>query len=105
VVNRYAVIEAGVVANVAVAEEPFADNWMLCPDQVGPGWLYDGSEFSPPPPPPPPSREEQEAARKAAYTAEADPLFFKWQAGETVEEEWKAKRQELRDRYPYPEEN
>jgi hypothetical protein len=40
--------------------------------------------------------------RQAAYTAEADPLFFKWQAGEDTEEEWKAKRQEIRDRYPYP---
>lgn len=50
----------------------------------------------------PPTREEQETNRQAAYTAEADPLFFKWQAGEGTEEEWKAKRQEIRDRYPYP---
>lgn len=49
-----------------------------------------------------PTREGQEALRQAAYTAEADPLFFKWQAGEGTEEEWKAKRQEIRDRYPYP---
>lgn len=47
-------------------------------------------------------KAEQENARKAAYTAEADPLFFKWQAGEATEEEWLAKRQEIRDRYPYP---
>ena len=47
-------------------------------------------------------KAEQEAKRQAAYTAEADPLFFKWQAGEGTEEEWKAKRQEIRDRYPYP---
>lgn len=46
-------------------------------------------------------KEEQEAKRHAAYTAEADPLFFKWQAGEGTEEEWLAKRQEIRDRYPY----
>jgi hypothetical protein len=50
----------------------------------------------------PPSKEKQEARRKAAYTAEADPLFFKWQAGEATEEEWLTKRQEIRDRYPYP---
>ena len=49
-----------------------------------------------------PTREQQEANRQAAYTAEADPLFFKWQAGEGTEEEWKSKRQEIRDRYPYP---
>lgn len=44
----------------------------------------------------------QEANRQAAYVSEADPLFFKWQAGEATEAEWKAKRQEIRDRYPYP---
>jgi hypothetical protein len=41
--------------------------------------------------------------RSAAYTAEADPLFFKWQAGEGTEEAWQAKRAEIRERYPYPE--
>jgi hypothetical protein len=46
----------------------------------------------------------QETARQAAYTAEADPLFFKWQAGEVDKDEWETKRQEIRDRYPYPEE-
>ena len=50
----------------------------------------------------PPTKEQQELARQLAYTQEADPLFFKWQAGEGTEEEWLAKRQEIRDRYPYP---
>jgi hypothetical protein len=50
----------------------------------------------------PPTKAEQEAKRQAAYTAESDPLFFKWQAGEATEEDWLAKRQEIRDRYPYP---
>ena len=54
------------------------------------------------PPPVVPTQAEQKAKRQAAYTAEADPLFFKWQAGEGTEGEWKAKRQEIRDRYPYP---
>jgi hypothetical protein len=43
---------------------------------------------------------EAEANRKAAYIAEADPLFFKWQAGETTEAEWKAKRYEIKSRFP-----
>lgn len=50
----------------------------------------------------PPTKEHQEQLRRWAYQQEADPLFFKWQAGEGTEEEWKAKRQEIRDRYPYP---
>jgi hypothetical protein len=41
------------------------------------------------------------ANRAAAYKAEADPLFFYWQAGEGSEGAWQAKRQEIRDRYPY----
>ena len=43
---------------------------------------------------------EQEANRKLAFVSEADPLFFRWQAGEATQEEWLAKRQEIRDRYP-----
>lgn len=50
-----------------------------------------------------PTQEEQESMRLSAYRKEADPLFFKWQAGEATEAEWKAKRQEIRDRFPYPE--
>lgn len=53
-------------------------------------------------PPMVPAKADQEARRRAAYTAEADPLFFKWQAGEGTEADWLAKRQEIRDRYPYP---
>jgi len=47
-------------------------------------------------------RMEARQARAAAYTTEADPLFFKYQAGEVTKEEWLAKREEIRNRYPYP---
>jgi hypothetical protein len=59
-------------------------------------------------PPPAPTPEEiqarMRAARAAAYAAEADPLFFKWQAGESTQADWLAKRAEIRARYPYPDE-
>jgi len=97
---KFAIIEAGVVSNVVVADAPLESNWVET-DQAGPGWLYQDGEFLPPPPVVP-TKEEQEANRHAAYTAEADPLFFKWQAGEGTEADWLAKRQEIRDRYPYP---
>jgi hypothetical protein len=100
-VMRYAIVERGVVVNVAVADAPLAANWIIT-DTAGPGWTYADGVFSPPAPKAP-TQAEQEAARQAAYTAEADPLFFKWQAGEATEAEWLAKRQEIRDRYPYPE--
>jgi len=40
--------------------------------------------------------------RASAYTAEADPLFFKSQRGEATIEEWQAKVAEIRSLYPYP---
>jgi len=49
-------------------------------------------------------RMEARQARAAAYASEADPLFFKAQAGEVDQKEWIAKREEIRARFPYPEE-
>ena len=40
--------------------------------------------------------------RAAAFASEADPLFFKVQRGEATIEEWEAKVEEIRTRYPYP---
>jgi hypothetical protein len=47
---------------------------------------------------------EAKSNRSAAYTAEADPLFFKYQRGEAEEQEWLDKIEEIRARYPYPDE-
>ena len=44
--------------------------------------------------------EQAERNRKAAYIAEADPLFFKAQRGEATIEEWQAKVQEIKARFP-----
>jgi hypothetical protein len=38
--------------------------------------------------------------RRAAYIAEADPLFFKAQRGEATMEEWQAKIAEIKNRFP-----
>ncbi|MHA6195526.1 hypothetical protein ACX3YG_14270 [Pseudomonas wadenswilerensis] len=45
------------------------------------------------------------AARRAAYVAEADPLFLEWQYDETAEKEkaWRDKVAEIKARYPLPE--
>jgi hypothetical protein len=45
--------------------------------------------------------KEIELLRSAAYKIEADPLFFKSQRGEATKEEWEAKVEEIRARYPY----
>jgi hypothetical protein len=42
--------------------------------------------------------------RASAYTQEADPLFFQAQRGEATMDDWSAKIEEIRTRYPYPEE-
>jgi len=52
------------------------------------------------PEPLPPSPAQIEALRKAAYQDEADPLFFKWQRGESTEAAWLAKIAEIKARYP-----
>lgn len=41
-----------------------------------------------------------EANRKAAYTNESDPLFFKAQRGEATEQEWLDKIAEIKARFP-----
>lgn len=46
---------------------------------------------------------EQKAKRKAAYTEEADPLFFMAQRGEATVEEWQAKIAEIKAKFPYQE--
>jgi hypothetical protein len=48
--------------------------------------------------------ENLKAARATAYAEEADPLFFKAQRDEAELTEWESKVQEIRDRFPYPEE-
>jgi hypothetical protein len=43
---------------------------------------------------------EAESFRKAAYTAEADPLFFQVQRGIIKEQVWLDKIAEIKARYP-----
>lgn len=48
------------------------------------------------------ARDAMRAARRAAFAAEADPLFFKMARGEATMAEYEAKIDEIRSRYPYP---
>jgi hypothetical protein len=48
----------------------------------------------------PPTPEQTEALRRAAYQAEADPLFFKSQRGEAQQSDWLAKVAEIKSRFP-----
>lgn len=42
-------------------------------------------------------------ARQLALTAEADPIFFKYQREEATKQDWLDKVEEIRLRFPYPE--
>lgn len=44
----YAVVENGVVVNTVASNAEFAaqQGWIQCPREVGPGWLYDGVNFT-----------------------------------------------------------
>lgn len=63
-------------------------------------WLSAGNTPEPADPPP---TQDIAALRRAAYAAEADPLFFMSQRGEATQAEWLAKIAEIRARYPMPE--
>lgn len=57
-------------------------------------------EPEPAPEPVPPTQEQIDAWRKSAYQQEADPLYFKWQRGESTQQAWLDKIAEIRQRYP-----
>lgn len=44
--------------------------------------------------------EEAAELRRAAYTAESDPIYFKWQRGEATQQEWLSKIEQIKSRYP-----
>jgi hypothetical protein len=103
-VKTYAVIENGVMVNVALADVEYAaeQGWVLLPHGVILGSTYNGETFGPPLGVTP-TREEQEAKRAAAYNTEADPLFFMAQRGKATQQQWLDKIAEIEARYPYPE--
>ena len=46
--------------------------------------------------------KQVESQRKAAYTAESDPIFFQWQRGDATEQDWLDAVQAVKDNHPYP---
>lgn len=103
-VKTYAVIEDGVVVNVALAEAEYAaeQGWVLLPYGAILGSTYDGETFGPPLGVAP-THQEQQDKRSTAYRNEADPLFFQAQRGKATQQEWLDKIAEIEARFPYPE--
>ena len=49
------------------------------------------------------NNEKMKKERAAAYSVEADPLFFKAQRGEAAMQDWESKVAEIKARFPYQE--
>ena len=60
-------------------------------------WLGEGNTPEPADLPPAPDIDE---LRHTAYVAESDPIFFTYQREEATKEEWLAKVEEIKARYP-----
>jgi hypothetical protein len=91
-VKTYKYLNAEVVA---VIDEDGASRMSMLASALPPGTVIEPAD-----PPPPP---DTAALRRAAYAAEADPIFFLAQRGEATQAEWLAKIAEIRARYPMPE--
>jgi len=87
----------GIVENVIVVGEAVPEGYQRVSVAIGVGQSLSEVENAA-------ALETAQGNRKAAYTAEADPLFFMSQRGEATVEEWQAKVAEIKARYPYPEE-
>jgi hypothetical protein len=87
----------GIVENTIVVDEYVPEGYQRVSVAIGVGQNLAEVENAA-------ALEAARSNRKAAYTAEADPLFFMSQRGEATVEEWQAKVAEIKARYPYPEE-
>lgn len=105
---RYAEInEEGIVVNVilwdGVSELEGSENLTLLEEDgpAGPDWVLDGEEWvAPPSNEPEIAQPSVDELRQAAYTAEADPVFFKWQRGEATQQDWLDVIADIKARYP-----
>lgn len=81
----------------------YAEKFIEVPDEVTYYWKLEDGQWIAPTPYTPTEAEITAAvtqARSLAYQKESDPLFFKAQRGEATMEEWLAKVEEIKARYP-----
>ena len=105
--SRYAIIEDGQVVNIIEYEDApsnpppgfTAGVIAVQSDTAQIGAQYQDGVFTGPINAQPPAVDASDL-RRAAYIAEADPLFFKAQRGEATVQEWQDKVAEIKARYP-----
>lgn len=102
---RFIQVQDNIVVNVSVDDNrtDAPEDWQAH-DTAQIGWVFNGADFVAPAkaPEPPPTRAEQEANRQRAYAAEADPIAMQMLRDEASKEEWLAKIEEIKTRFPYP---
>jgi hypothetical protein len=102
---RFIQVQNNIVINVSFDgnRDVAPDGWQHH-DTAQIGWVFDGTDFVAPvqPPEPPPTREEQQANRQRAYAKEADPIAMQMLRDEATKDEWLAKIEEIKARFPYP---
>lgn len=102
---RFIQVQENIIVNVSVDENRDAapDGWQQH-DTAQIGWSFSGTDFVPPAKeaPLPLTQAEQEVNRQAAYAAEADPIAMQMLRDEATKDEWLAKINEIKARYPYP---
>lgn len=90
---RFAIIEDGVVTNVAIADEPLDDNW-IASDIAQIGYIYEDDNFAPPPP----NYDAQWAVVRAERNAKLAASDWTQLPDAPVDAgAWAEYRQELRD--------
>lgn len=102
---RFIQVQDNVVVNFATD-----DNRTVAPsgwqqhDTAQIGWVFDGADFVAPAkePEPPPTRADQEENRRRAYANEADSIAMQMLRDEATKDEWLAKIDEIKARFPYP---
>ena len=78
---KYAFIESGQVIEVArvnpfgIFSHSYASKFVEVPDEVEPGWIFDGDGYSPAPEPPAPSQFEKDQSRYQKRAAVKDELM------------------------------
>lgn len=93
---KFAIIENNIVSNIALADEPLADNW-IASETAAIGDQYENGQFSKPEPVVDPL--EYQRQRAAEYPSIGDQLDALFKAG-VFPADMAAKLQAVKDKYP-----